>query len=299
MFMAFTNKWVPFLLYTMYIIGWEDKRMGNILNTLLGAASDNLADEAKEKLKTEALDTGGEIMANIALDTVAGFVPIMGNAISGYMKSKALKNQSLYIKELYKRLDILEQANNTDDEEYSEKIDDLYILGSETSAKAKQEEKIKYISNGVLNTIKHNFSYDISILYFSILDRLTILEIEILKQYSIPYYERENMWWKKIIDDFNITDTGYEAARNNLLRNGLLQNKTENYLQHDIDELIDSMEKAQKDIISIADYVESNKVKKKLRISNNKRTKNKTKDSVSISKLGNDFIKYFISEDTL
>ncbi|RIO79341.1 hypothetical protein, partial [Staphylococcus gallinarum] len=94
-------------------------------------------------------------------------------------------------------------------------------------------------------------------------------------------------------------DTGYEAARNNLLRNGLLQNKTENYLQHDIDELIDSMEKAQKDIISIADYVESNKVKKKLRISNNKRTKNKTKDSVSISKLGNDFIKYFISEDTL
>ncbi|PTL18622.1 hypothetical protein BUZ08_00260 [Staphylococcus gallinarum] len=273
--------------------------MGNILNTLLGAASDNLADEAKEKLKTEALDTGGEIMANIALDTVAGFAPIMGNAISGYMKSKALKNQSLYIKELYKRLDILEQANNTDDEEYSEKIDDLYILGSETSAKAKQEEKIKYISNGVLNTIKHNFLYDISILYFSILDRLTILEIEILKQYSIPYYERENMWWKKIIDDFNITDTGYEAARNNLLRNGLLQNKTENYLQHDIDELIDSMEKAQKDIISIADYVESNKVKKKLRISNNKRTKNKTKDSVSISKLGNDFIKYFISEDTL
>ncbi|RIO78866.1 hypothetical protein, partial [Staphylococcus gallinarum] len=149
--------------------------MGNILNTLLGAASDNLADEAKEKLKTEALDTGGEIMANIALDTVAGFAPIMGNAISGYMKSKALKNQSLYIKELYKRLDILEQANNTDDEEYSEKIDDLYILGSETSAKAKQEEKIKYISNGVLNTIKHNFLYDISILYFSILDRLTIL----------------------------------------------------------------------------------------------------------------------------
>lgn len=273
--------------------------MGNILSTLLGAASDNLADEAKEELKTEALGSGGEIMANIALDTVAGFVPVMGNAISGYMKTKAIKNQTLYIKELYKRVDILEQANDIDDEEYNRKIDDLYILGSETSAKAKQEEKIKYISNGVLNTIKHNFSYDISILYFSILDRLTILEIEILKQYSIPYYEREDMWVKNIIEDFNITDTGYEAAKSNLLRNGLLQNKTENYLQHDIDELIDSMEIAQKDIISIASYIESSKAKKKLKISNNKKIKNKTKDSITISSLGNDFIKYFVSEDTL
>ena len=131
------------------------------------------------------------------------------------------------------------------------------------------------------------------------MDRLTILEIEILKQYSLPYYEREDMWAKKIIDDFNITDEGYIAARTNLLRNGLLQNKTENYLQHDIDELLESMEKAQKDIISIADYIDSSKSRKRLKVSRNKKTKSKTKDSVSISKLGNAFIKYFISEDTL
>lgn len=190
--------------------------MGSVMSTLLGAASDNIAEQAKEELKTDALGMGGEMMANIALDTLAGFVPVVGNAISGYMRNKAIKNQCLYIKELHKRLDILAQANDTDDEEYSKKIDDLYILGSETSVKAKQDEKIKYISNGVLNSIKHDFSYDISILYFSVLDRLTILEIEILNQYSIPYYERENMWGRKIIDDFNITDTGYEAAKNNL-----------------------------------------------------------------------------------
>ncbi|RIN57066.1 hypothetical protein BU052_08700, partial [Staphylococcus simulans] len=122
---------------------------------------------------------------------------------------------------------------------------------------------------------------------------------EILKQYSIPYNERKEMWGRKIIDDFNITDAGYKAAKNNLLRNGLLQNKTENYLQHDIDEIMESMEKAQKDIISIADYLKSSKSKKRLRVSYNKKTKNKTKDSVSISELGNDFIKYFISEDAL
>lgn len=273
--------------------------MGNVLASLLDAVSSNLADEAKEELKTETLSIGGEIMANTALDAVASLVPIMGNAISGHMKNKAIKNQSIYIQELFKRLDILEKANNTNDEEYSEKIDDLYILGSETSAKAKQEEKIKYISNGVLNSIKHNFSYDISILYFSILDRITILEIEILKQYSIPDYEREEMWARKIIHNFNITDTGYKAAKNNLLRNGLLQSKTENYLQHDIDEIIESMEKAQKDIISIADYLKNNNSKKRLKVSYNKKTKNKTKDSVSISGLGNDFIKYFISEDAL
>lgn len=273
--------------------------MGNVVNTLLDAISNKAAEETKENLKTEALDTGGEIVADIAIDTAAGFIPVMGNAISGYRRNKAIKNQRLYIQELSKRLDILEKANNIQDEEHSEKVDDLYILGSETSAKAKQEEKVKYISNGVLNAIKHDFSYDISILYFSILDRLTILEIEILKQYSLPYYEREDMWVKNIIDDFNITDEGYIAARKNLLRNGLLQNKTENYLQHDIDELLESMEKAQKDIISIVDYINSSKSRKRLKVSGNKKTKSKTKDSVSISKLGNAFIKYFISEDTL
>ncbi|PTJ14063.1 hypothetical protein [Staphylococcus simulans] len=273
--------------------------MGKVISRLLDAFSSNLADGAKEELKTETLGVGGEIMANTALDAFASLLPIMGGTISGHIKNKAIKNQSIYIKELSKRVDILEKANDTDNQEYNEKIDDLYILGSETSARTKQEEKIKYISNGVLNTIKHNFSYDISILYFSILDRMTILEIEILKQYSIPYNERKEMWGRKIIDDFNITDAGYKAAKNNLLRNGLLQNKTENYLQHDIDEIMESMEKAQKDIISIADYLKSSKSKKRLRVSYNKKTKNKTKDSVSISELGNDFIKYFISEDAL
>ena len=135
--------------------------MGNVLDTLLDAISNNLADEVKEELRTETFGIGGEIMADIAIDTAAGFIPIVGNAISGYRRNKALKNQSLYIQELCKRLDILEEANNTQEEKLSEKIDDLYIIGSETSAKAKQEEKIKYISNGVLNAIKHNFSYDI------------------------------------------------------------------------------------------------------------------------------------------
>ncbi|WP_436959421.1 hypothetical protein [Staphylococcus xylosus] len=273
--------------------------MGDILGTFLGAASENLADQAKEELKTETLSTGGELVTDIAIDTFAGMVPVIGHTISGYRKTKAIKNQSIFINELCKRIDILEEANNKNDKEYHEKIDELYILGSETSNLAKQQEKIKYISNGVLNAIKYDFSYDISILYFSILDRMTILEIEILKQYNIPYFEREELWGQKIIKDFNITEAGYDAAKSNLLRNGLLQSKTESYLQHDIDKLLDSMETAQKDIINIADFIESNKKNKKIKISKNKKTKNKTKDSISISKLGRDFVNYFISEENL
>ncbi|MDW4041412.1 hypothetical protein QI289_00255 [Staphylococcus saprophyticus] len=273
--------------------------MGEILDAFLGAASDNLADQAKEVLKTETLSTGGELVTDIAIDTFAGMVPFIGHTISGYRKTKAIKNQTIFINELCKRIDILEEANNKKDKEYHEKIDDLYLLGSETSNLAKQQEKIKYISNGVLNAIKHDFSYDMSILYFSILDRMTILEIEILKQYNIPFFEREELWAQKIIKNFNITEAGYDAAKSNLLRNGLLQNKTEHYLQHDIDELLDSMETAQRDIINIADFIESNKKNKKLKISKNKKTKNKTKDSVSISELGRNFVSYFINDENL
>ncbi|WP_218696853.1 hypothetical protein [Mammaliicoccus sciuri] len=273
--------------------------MRNVLDSILNATSENLADEVKEELKTDALNTGSELLADITIDTAASLIPYMGNAIVNYRKGKTIRNQAMYLNELAKRVEILEAANKNNNQDYKDKVDEIFIMGSESAASTKQTEKIEYISNGVLNSIKNDFSYDISILYFSILDRLTILEIEILKQYSLPYYEREVGWNQKIIEKFKITDPGYNAARNNLLKNGLLESKTENFIQHDIDEILTSIETAQKDIINIAEFIENAKRNKKLKISKNKKTKSKTKDSVLISKLGNDFVKYFISSDSL
>lgn len=273
--------------------------LGDIINTVVEATSDNLADQAKESMKTEALSAGGEMMADIAIDSVAGFIPVIGNAISGYRKNKAINNLNVFIQELHKRVSILEEANKSENKDYQEKIDDFYVIGSDITVKTTQEEKIKYIANGVLNSIKNDFSYDISILYFSVLERMTILELEILKKYNQFIFDRGEDWVNEIIESFNINMPGFKAAKSNLIRAGLLQNKTESYLQHDIDEITDALITAQNDINKTVEYINSSTNKRKLKTSKSKKVKNKTKDSVSISKFGKDFVEHFISDDTL
>lgn len=273
--------------------------MGDIINTVVEATSDNLANQAKESMKTEALSAGGEMMADIAIDSVAGFIPVIGNAISGYRKNKAINNLNVFIQELHKRVSILEEANKSENKDYQEKIDDFYVIGSDITVKTTQEEKIKYIANGVLNSIKNDFSYDISILYFSVLERMTILELEILKKYNQFIFDRGEDWVSEIIESFNINMPGFKAAKSNLIRAGLLQNKTESYLQHDIDEITDALITVQNDINKTVEYINSSTNKRKLKTSKSKKVKNKTKDSVSISKFGKDFVEHFITDDTL
>lgn len=67
--------------------------MGNVLDSILNATSENLADEVKEELKTDALNTGSELLADITIDTAASLIPYMGNAIVNYRKVKLLETK--------------------------------------------------------------------------------------------------------------------------------------------------------------------------------------------------------------
>ncbi|MEB6816930.1 hypothetical protein M1259_11750 [Staphylococcus aureus] len=270
-------------------------------NSFINALKETAKEESKEKTKELINNNGGEEIAEFVSDVVIGtafdagfsFLPVIGKPILEYRKNKAIKNIHHFLKLLSERIHILENANNYYDKE---KLERIITIATDKVANELQEEKIKHIANGLLNSIEHNFSYDISILYFSILDRITLLEIEILKNYAMPFDERVEFFGRVIQEKFNVTDEGYFAAKNNLLRNGLLDNKTERYLQHDIDKILEAIQDMQEDISKITKYVNSNS-KSKLKTKGNKKIWNKTKDSVQITKLGRNFIDYFINEN--
>lgn len=246
-----------------------------IIQSILEALSTKASEETKEYLGTEAMEKGTQLIADVTVDSITGMIPYIGPQISSFRARQAISNQKIFFKEIAKRLDILEKAIGKGGEEYQQKIDNIYLIGSDATNRCIQEDKIRYIAKGVLNSIDNDYSFDMSILYFSILDKVTILEIEILKNLNVPYYERRENYKSKIIKNFNITEEGYTAAKYNLIKVGLLESRTENYIQHDIDNILKSLLVAQKDINKISDFLRNKS--KKLKVSGNKKIKSKKK----------------------
>ncbi|GEP85345.1 Uncharacterised protein [Staphylococcus piscifermentans] len=263
-----------------------------IIQSILEAFSAKASEETKEYLGTETMEKGAQLITDVTVDSITGLIPYIGPQILNFKARQAITNQKIFMEEIKKRLNILEKAVEEGGEEYQQKIDNIFLIGSDATNRCMQEDKIKYIANGVLNSIDNDYSFDMSILYFSILDKITILEIEILNNLKIPYYERKENYKSEIIKKFNITEEGYTAAKYNLIKVGLLESRTENYIQHDIDNILKSLLDAQKDINEISNFLKNKS--KKLKVSGNKKVNSKTKNTIKISKLGSDFINHFI-----
>ncbi|MFI3545150.1 hypothetical protein V5G65_03600 [Mammaliicoccus sciuri] len=264
-----------------------------LLESFLNAASQVGSDSTKELLTSNAKDSVGGILMDIGLDTSFGMVPGLGNAYIGHKMNKRHEIMKEFLRELNRRQDSLEKKMGELDDTQKEFSDVITELALETALNTKQKDKIKLIINGIENTLGQDISFDMTVLYFSILDRLTLLEIELLKIKTS--YNRDEDWYRKLLSDFNVTHEGYKAAESNLVHNGLMEVRTETYLQKDIDLLIDHVEKLQSNMNKIDRHLQGKD--KKLNLSNMRRVRNRTKDVTEVSKLGRDFMNYFINSE--
>lgn len=264
-----------------------------LLESFLNAASQVGSENTKELLISNAKDGIGGMLIDMGLDTSFGMIPGLGNAYMGHKMNKRHEIMKEFLYELNRRQSSLEKKLGKLNDTQKEFSDVVTELALETALNTKQKDKIKLIINGIENTLGQDISFDMTVLYFSILDRLTLLEIELLKIKS--NYNRDEDWYRNLLNVFNVTHEGYKAAESNLVHNGLMEIRTEKYLQKDIDLLIGHVEKLQSNMNKVERYLQGKD--NKLKTSNMISVRNRTKDITEVSKLGRDFINHFLNRE--
>lgn len=243
------------------------------------------------------------IVGDVAMDTGASMIPGIGNAISSFRQNRKIDNIEKLTKNISDDVELLKQrvsdASEKDKENYMELIDYAY----DSVELYSQKEKIDMLSNGLINIIKtDDISFDISYLYINTLNRLSLLDLAVVKLYNNQHQYIDDSpvefeSYRDILDRFGIEYEQYEAIRGNLNTLGLLEKQTDQSLNKDLDTIekqIERIDKNSETIIDDLDKLVSGKLKRVSKLKY-ERFKIKSKDMYRLSKFGRDFYRHFLN----
>ncbi|SJZ38171.1 hypothetical protein [Garciella nitratireducens] len=257
----------------------------------------------KEMAKTQAkdviTDSSLELAATAGIDMAGSMIPGVGNAISSYRLQKRINNLSVVLAELEKRMKEIKSNFENQTEENKNTLDAILEMVIEKAANTNQNEKIKYMIHGFTTlTAIQNVSYDVTYLYYDILDRMTILDIAVLKLSYSSWnpIDSDRKTFTDIMSEFGIDYEQYNSIRNNLERMGLLENQYDNVLEKDLESLVTNVNNLNKVIISMQEALKNPK-KKMTSLRKNSTVKLKAKDRLRISTFDREFIRFFIADN--
>lgn len=279
------------------------KKIGSFLvENILGVASDFAKDKGKELVGTLGLETFTEIGADVMIDIGGSVIPAIGPAISTYKTNKKIKNLDIMIQKIADRLDLFEERYGKQSIENKEILDEIFNMITDKISNTYQMEKIEYMVNGYLELLNvENPSFDTAYLYFDTLDKLTILDLSVLKlSYSVyTPYNRESISefenYQELEQEFDIDDSQYLAIRENLYRFGLLENEVDAGIAKSLDSIQKAVIELRSTTESIYNQLSGKKVKLKALTSKSK-IKLKDRDRLKISKFGRQFVQFFVAK---
>ena len=287
--------------------GKKEAVKGFLVDNIFGFLQTGASAVGEQIISQQGLETGMEMLGGVVLETGLGFVPGIGNAVNSYRTNRKIQNIEAFGKELFKRVESLQNSVNNmeiEDKQRADAILDYALVSVESYT---QEEKISYLANGLDIIFKNsNISYDISYLYINTLNNLTMLDISVLKIYTNNTYTNygklhEFNSYQDILDKFKIEYEQYQGIQSNLYRIGILETQTDRLIEKDLSEIektVNAIEKDVKNIHSLmGDLIDPKKSVKKIPSLSAKSPKIKSKDRYEISKFGREFYEYFISEN--
>lgn len=274
---------------------------GFLTENVLSIIAEYGKETAKEQVKQVVTEEGVKLAAMIGVDMAGSMIPGIGNAISSYRTQKQIKNLSVFIAELEKRMKEIQSNLKEQTEENKQTLDSVLEIVMEKAANTSQSGKIEYMINGFTNlTNTENISYDISYLYYDVLERMTMLDISALRLSYVPlmYMEDERKTYLDIMEEFNIDYYQYISVRENLNRMGLLENVYDDALEKDLNSMISNVNDLNKSVSSIQEALEDpRKMKRIIKLKKNTNIKLKAKDSLKTSKFGRAFTEFFIESN--
>lgn len=254
----------------------------------------NKGGEATTTYLTEHI-TGdvAEFALDVGVDSIVNSIPGIGTAIATYKTKKEMKNLTLLVKELEERIEVISGFTQSKSDKDKEIIDDILKKAIDTAINSDQEAKIKFIVQGFESIIENSeISYDVATLYFGTLERISLLDIAILKYYCTPYDMKDLQF---ILDKFNINHDIFHSSRAYLRTLGLLEMKSDVKISSDIERIYKGLELTIKNVEEIYNHL-NGKSKKISRPKNANLKRLESKDRYQPSKFGRNFYTYFIDE---
>lgn len=262
-----------------------------------------------ELIKEAGLSSGKELAAELALETAPELVPIIGNAARSYRINHRFSRIETFIQELEKKIDELYTYNKNLSGDNKEKFNELLLFALDSVGEYTQKEKIEYLVNGLETIIQaEDIFFDIGYLYVNTLNRLSLLDIAVVKLYNNPhaYFSAEDTNvefrnYQDVLSTFKIEYYQYEAIRDNLYTIRLLERKNETNTKKDLKNIEENLERLDKNISNLYSYLETvikGRTKNpKLKKYDRGKVKIETDDKYVISKFGRDFFGYFIRKN--
>jgi hypothetical protein len=244
----------------------------------------------KSKLKKkieDVFDVGTEgavsIIGELAGESLFGtFAPGITTAIFSYKQKRFEKNINKAIDELKKReAELNERLSAVENRQsFIESFELIwdYIIDEP------QEQKIKYMINGLVNLASHEqIKEDFVLFYYDTLRDLRLVDIDVLNLYYLSYSPVHSRVFNyhDILEKFDIDYNQYNAVREKLVRMGLLKTKH-----------TDDLDKLYKNVLTIQEYLDgkSKKLNRLERLSKS--------DGYSISSFGRNFVEFFLEKYT-
>lgn len=278
-------------------------KISSVKNCLTESVLDVIAEYTKEAAKEHVKDIitkeSIELAASVGIDMLGSIIPGIGNAISSYRTQKQINNLNTLVIEVKNKIDEIRKNFEKQTEENKKTLDSIFETVINKAVNTNQSEKIKYMVYGFTNlTAIQNISYDISYLFYDVLDKLTLLDIAVLKL-SYPFWhtaENNIKTFTDVMNEYGIDYYQYNAVRDNLYRMGLLENQYDDALEKDLDLLIKNVNNLNNVVISIQESL-ANPRKNMKKLNSNTKVKLRAKDRLKISKFGMEFIRFFIEKD--
>lgn len=261
----------------------------NVLNVVIQYA----AEGGKQYVAGQLLPNAVEKGVGFLLDYGATSIPTIGSAVSTYRTNKKIENLNTMLNLLNDRVDEINNLFEKQSIENKRVLDDVFNMVIEKISDTYQDEKIQYMISGYVELLAvENPSFDTAYLYFDTLDRLTILDLAVLKQ----SYGKENQTYMDILEKFDIDISQYRAIRENLYRMGLLESISDNTVESDLKQLSEAIDELKTVFADTISKLSSGKVKSIKKFTSKSTVKIKSKNRLKISKFGRDFVKFFLKE---
>lgn len=232
-----------------------------------------------------------EIVSELFLEGTAGaLIPGLTSVLGNIRNKRLERNLMIFINGLQSEIESLkvrfseisENRKERFKEEFSEMIID-YI------ADERDENKIKYITNGIRNLLDENKNFDNTSLYFDTLKTLRDIDIIVLKNYD--YKDQEYFFSNKseMLESLHIDFDEFKFIREKLIRNGLLESNFDTE-QSDVNEVL----------LELSKYLKEIEKGKKITLPNKiKNIKVKKSETIKLSKFGRTFIDFFTGDEVL
>lgn len=267
----------------------------NVLSVVSEQGKEILKENVVPLITNELARQGGDIL----IDYGASLIPGIGGAITEFRTNKKIKNLEVMVQAISKRDEELKEKFEKQTLKNKQILDEIFEMVMRKIESTSQSEKIEFMINGYSEFLNlDNPSFDVAYLYFDTLDKLTILDISVLKlSYRANTLEDIDGYsnYEELLKAFDINYDQYVAIRENLNRLGLMENEYDDKLVKDINNLqvaIDEIRGSTESIIKALSGARNAKIKT---LSNKSKVRLKAKDRLKISKFGRDFIRFFIT----